>query len=236
MYYGSSPLSTILSTVVTPATPPTGAAQSASPYDLTTVEDAAFELQLTSSNDLDKWLQRVITACSLGIAQYCNRVFPLQTYQDTFFLQRDPFPGVIIGGAAPLQLKYEALAAGSSSVTENGVALVLGTDYLEDPGLSQLTRLDMRGFPMRWPKFEIAVQYQAGYAADSDEMTILADACLQFVKFRYFSRLRDPGIKSENVVGVYEASYLWGTGPGGPNDIPADIAGKIDRFRVPVVA
>lgn len=233
MYYGSSPLSTRISTVVTPAT----AKSPGSPYDLATLAQVKAEPWYSAgANVSDVWLQRIITACSNTIADYCNRIFQVQTYKETIFLQRDPPIAVTIGGAAPLQLKYEALVAGSSAVTENGNALILGADYLEDHESSQLTRLGFNGYPMRWPKLELTAQYKAGFAPGSPDMAILADACIDFVKWRWMSAKRDPALKSENVVGVYEAAYLWGTGPGGPDDMPAGVAEKIRRYRVPVIA
>jgi len=219
-------------TVVTTAATATGGA---SPFDLTTVSILNGEpwYQTTLSS---VWLQRVLTASSVSIANYCNRIFALQTYTDTFFPQRDPPISAAIGGLDPLQLAYFPMTAGSSIVTENGVLLVLGTDYFEDPELGQLTRIDINGLPMRWPRFEMVVQYQAGYALSAMPAD-LVDAAIDFVKWRVFSGTRDPGLKSQEIPGDISQSFLWGTGPGGPDDIPAPVAGKIDRYRIyPVVA
>lgn len=231
MYYGAAGIATHLSTVVTAATatPPAG------PYDLTTLTQVKAEPWYNASLS-DAWHSRIITACSLALARYCNRVFPLQTYLDTIFLQRDPPISPVIGGAATLQLNYAPLVAATSVVTENGVALTLNTDYREDPSASQLIRIDARGYPMRWPKLALSVQYNAGYASGSPEMLDLADAALEFVKFRAMSATRDPGLKSQEIVGDYAASYLWGSGPGGPLDLPATVAGRVERYRIiPIV-
>ena len=230
-WYGASSLFKRTTVVTTAATALSGA----SPFDLTTVAVLTGEPWFQQTlNPI--WLQRVLTACSISIANYCNRIFAQQTYTDTFFPQRDPPISVTIGGVDPLQLAYFPMTSGSSVVTENGVSLVLGTDYLEDPELGQLTRLDVNGWPMRWPKLGLVVQYQAGYTMAAIPPD-LADAAIEFVKWRYYSATRDPGLKSEEVPGDYSASYLWGTGPGGPDDIPATVSGKIERYRVaPVVA
>lgn len=219
-------------TVVTTAATATG---SASPFDLTTLTTLKGEpwYQISLS---DAWLQRVITASSIAIAQYCNRVFSQQSYTDTFFPQRDPPISPATGGVDPLQLAFFPMAPGSSVVTENGLALTLGTDYLEDPELSQLTRLGQYGYPMLWPKFPIVVQYQAGYSLSAMPSDLM-DAAIELVKWRVFTATRDPGLKSQDIPGDISQSFLWGTGPGGPDDMPATISGKIDRYRIyPIVA
>jgi len=53
------------------------------------------------------------------------------------------------------------------------------------------------------------------------------------------SGVEDPAIEWEgtlNAVGAYEASYVMGTGPGGEDDMPAEVTALINRYRVPVVA
>jgi hypothetical protein len=230
-WYGASSLFKRTTVVTTAATALSGA----SPFDLTTVAVLTGEPWFQQTlNPI--WLQRVLTACSISIANYCNRIFAQQTYTDTFFPQRDPPISVTIGGVDPLQLAYFPMTSGSSVVTENGVALVLGTDYLEDPELGQLTRLDVNGWPMRWPKLGLVVQYQAGYTMAAIPPD-LADAAIEFVKWRYYSATRDPSLKSQEIPGDISQSFLYGTGPGGPDDIPAVVSGKIDRYRIyPIVA
>ena len=56
------------------------------------------------------------------------------------------------------------------------------------------------------------------------------------VKARYYARKRDPMIRQESAPAAWEAAYWFGTGPGGPGDLPVDVAAKLDRFRVAVVA
>ena len=236
MYYGATAALTQTTVVLTPATPPSGASASASPYDLTTVTNAAFELQLGEGVALDQWLQRVITACSLVMAQYCNRIFPLQTYQDTIFPKRDPPMRIAVGGLDVVQLRRWPSVSPIVSLTENGVALTENTDYVVDYEKAQVSRYDPNtAYIIPWDEWPIVVQYQAGFAAGSADMAVLEDACLDFIRYRYFARLRDPTIRQENVEGVYSASYLYNTGPGGPDDIPGTVAEKINRYRTPVI-
>ena len=85
----------IVTTVLVPATS----------YDLTTLatikDDLAIPAADTSS---DATLARFITEQSALVAQYCNRVFPVETVRDTFFLDRDPYPYQVTGMLSELQL------------------------------------------------------------------------------------------------------------------------------------
>jgi hypothetical protein len=227
MYVGRSSQFHIVSTI-------TKAAASELLTDLATVKA---ELNLVSVDaNRDAVLTRYIAACSQAIQTYCNRIFAVQTIEDQFFPQRDAPISPVIQGVDPIQLSRWPIVALLSVVewpsSANPVTLTSGTDFLEDDDAGQLIRLDKFGAPKLWSTAPLTVQYSAGYATLPADVV---DACIDFVKFRYFARMRDPSLKSENVVGVYEASYLWGTGPGGPDDMPATVAGKIDRYRVPVI-
>lgn len=236
MYYGASAHFKTLSTVTTPATALLpGASRGASPFDLTTVSAVETELGVESSAQNNAYFQRVITACSLKMAQHCKRSFAIQTYQDTIFPLRDPPFRIATGGLDPVQTAQRPLISGSVTVTENGTTLVENTNYVVDYALGQITRYDPNDYPIPFDEWMIVVQYKAGFAPSAPDFSILADAAIEFVKFRYFARFRDPGLKSENVVGVYEAAYLWGTGPGGPLDIPGPVAEMIERYRVPTI-
>lgn len=61
------------------------------------------------------------------------------------------------------------------------------------------------------------------------------EAIVLLGKMRWLARTRDPMIRSQNVVGVYEAAYWAGTGIGGEGDMPADVTEKLDRYRVPSI-
>jgi hypothetical protein len=119
--------------------------------------------------------------------------------------------------------------------------LAEGVDFISDYNAAQpdfshgwLTRLfQMDANPRRWCGLPILVQYQAGFAQIPDD---LADAALQLVKAKWFSRLRDPLLRSKNVVGVYEAQYFFGSGPGSEGQFPPDVQATIDRYRVPTIA
>ena len=215
---------TLISTVLT-------AASDTDLTDLATVKD---ELAIQGTSD-DAFLSRQISIGSTAIQSYCNRVFASQTIQDQFWFARDSWPRVVRGDIAPLQLKsWPTISVTSVVETIGGAAttLVLGTDFLLDADHGQLTRLNRFGSPHHWQSPVVAI-YEAGYVDIPDDV---AEAAVLLVKMRYFARQRDPLIRSRNVSGVYEASYVAGTGPGGADDMPAEVTALIDRYRVPVLA
>jgi hypothetical protein len=113
------------------------------------------------------------------------------------------------------------------------VPLAESVDFDVDYRLGQLTRIDLDGYARKWPGLPLTVQYQAGFTTIPPP---LQDCAIQLVKARWFARQRDPNVKSENIEGVYSASYQFGTGPGGTGDMPVYVSDKLDRdWRVPVI-
>ena len=217
--------STLISTVVTPA----------ADTDLTTLATVKTELDIETTRH-DAWLSRAISVGSTAIQNYCNRILAPQTIEDQFWFARDSWPRVVRDEIAPLELTtWPTISITSVVETIVGVVttLVLGTDFLLDAEHGQLTRLNLLGYPCHWHSSPVVAIYQSGYAAIPDD---LDEACVMLVKMRWFARLRDPLIRSQNAAGVYEASYVMGTGPGGEDDMPAEVTTLINRYRVPVVA
>jgi hypothetical protein len=216
---------TLITTVVTPA----------SVTDLTDLATVKSDLAIAGTAD-DKFLSRQITVASAAIQSYCNRVFAPQTIQDQMWFARDSWPRIVRDEIAPLQLTNRPTIAIASVVeTIVGVAttLVEGTDFLLDAEHSDLTRLNLLGYPTHWKSSPVVAIYSAGYA---DLPADVGEAAILLVKMRWFARRRDPLVRSQNAVGVFESSYVMGTGPGGADDMPAEVTALIDRYRVPVVA
>lgn len=91
----------IISTVLVAAT----AISPAGPYDLTSLAEAKDELSIpTTDVSNDARLSRYITQASASIANYCNRVFAIETIQDQIFIQQDAYPYQVPGGVYALQL------------------------------------------------------------------------------------------------------------------------------------
>lgn len=217
---------TLITTVVVAAT----AASGGGAYDLTTLAVVKDELKKTDGSS-DATLRRFITSASLAVKQYCNRVFQVETVLDEFWPLRDPYPSLMRGGLAPLQLSRFPIVSVASAV-ENAVTLTVTTDYRIDPAKGQLVRLDSNGFPRHWPTFALAVQYSAGFATIPSDV---ADAVVRMVKQRWFARGTDTSIKHENIPGVREYDRWVSTGDEAGN-MPPDVVDILDNYRVPVTA
>ncbi len=127
----------VTTTVLTPATT----------YDLTTLANIKDDLAIPATDtSSDATLARFITEQSQLVAQYCNRVFPIETVQDSILLDRDAYPYQVPGTQMLLQLSRWPVVAVISVVDQvlNGVSntLVVGSDFLVDAALGWLTRIE----------------------------------------------------------------------------------------------
>lgn len=154
----------------------------------------------------------------------------------------EPTSGLIAGAALPQYiLALENIANVNLATPGTNVVpttLAEGVDFEADRPRGQLTRFFLDGYARAWPQLPIIVQYWAGYTQQSLQQDVpeLQDACIRLVKAAYFGRARDPRLRSENVVGAYEAQYWFANGPGAEGDFPPDVQMLIDDHRVPVMA
>lgn len=207
---------------------------------LTTKEHVRDDLKITSGAD-DAYIDRLIASQSAAASQYCNRTFALQTYCDTIRPQRDSRPYFLPNGRQPMFVRRTPLVS-VTSVTENDVALVAGTDYEVDLQMGFIYRLDDSGNPKPWPSYKIVVTYTAGYTLptqgkDGENCTLppdVEDAVIRMVKARYLARDRDPFLKQESIPGVLDQTFWVDTGESG--NISPDIRDLLDNYREPVVA
>lgn len=199
-------------------------------YDLTTLAIVKDELSIKdgASNTI---LQRYLTSASAAATQYCNRVFQAETIKDEFWAQRDRSPRVVTSRIELLQLSRWPIVS-VTSVTENAVALVDGTDFRVDYANGQLIRLGTNGYPRHWPVYPIAVVYVGGYATIP---TDVADAVIRMVRGRWNARGRDPMTRQIAIPGVIEQQFWVPTGADGGN-MPPDVSDILDNYRVPIVA
>lgn len=174
---------------------------------------------------------------------YAGAVSGAETLQNAAPLGVDtawtaPSGGLGAGAALPAYLLAVDNVQAPSALTAaplggNPVTLAEGVDFVADRRLGQLVRLGQDGYVRSWPALPLLVQYRAGFAEIPDDVQ---EAVILLVKMRWFARQRDPAIRSETAVGIFERSYVMGTGPGGTDDMPAEVTALIDRYRVPVVA
>jgi hypothetical protein len=215
----------IITTVVTPAT----AAQKIF-VDLATVKSY---LNIKDGTE-DAFLNLLRGWVSAEIIGYCNRVLAVEKITDEFWPPRDPFPQLLSTGIKPLQLtRFPIIANGVTSVIENGVTLVDGTDYRVDYANGQITRLNADStYPRQWPAWALAVTYSAGFAPMDPP---IVDAALRMISARRSARGRDPYSRQRSVPGVLEEQFWIPTGVDAGN-MPPDVSDILDNYRLPVIA
>lgn len=202
----------------------------ATSYDLTTLTNVKDELGISSTVS-DAALRRYITSASVAAAQYCNRVFQIETMKEEFFIKRDRYSRLIPGGADFLQLSRWPVDE-VASVVQNGVTLVEDTDFKVDYEKGYLLRIDENGFSRKWSIDPTLVEYDGGYETVPADVE---DAVIRMVSSRYIARGRDKSVRQENIPGVREVTYWIATGKESGN-LPPDVTDILDNYRVPVIS
>lgn len=204
-------------------------------YDLTNLAVIKGLLNIPGTAQ-DQYLGMLISAASTAAAQYCNRVFPSENVLDEFWLSRGD-AWKLPGGFSQLQLSRWPVCDVNSVVISHDPAsetttLTEDTDFRVDNKNGQLIRLNSNGNPCKWLPTYVAVNYVGGF---DDIPADVTDAVCRMVRSRYYANSRDPMLRSENIVGVYEAQYWIAVGSTTGNMMP-DVADVLDNYRVPVVA
>lgn len=184
----------------------------------------------TTNDDI---LGDLISRVSVQIAQYCNRPLVSETVEDTFLADRDPYPYQTPGGVNGLSLARWPVTS-VMSVVENSTALVADTDFVIDPASGIVWRIASNGFRVSWPSFNVVVRYVGGLASNAIPFDI-QDAAIRLIKGRWYARLRDPLLKSEDIPGVRSAQYWVDTGASATGAMPPDVVDLLDNYRTPVV-
>lgn len=216
----------VLTTVETPA----------SSYALTTLATIKSVLQI-ADNASDSYLNLLISQASATAAQYCNRVFAVETLSVVFRLERGYRGSGLLGRTSPLQLPRWPLTAIASIETlcnsaDTPTTLVESVDFEADYTVGQLFRLDMYGNPRNWEAIRTTVAFSAGYTTTPPD---LEAAVIDLVKMPWFARTRDPLLRSDAVEGVGTQQF-WIGAMGQDGAVPPAIASRLDNYRVPVVA
>ncbi len=109
-----------------------------------------------------------------------------------------------------------------SSVTENGIALVQGTDFEIEARSGLLWRLS-NGSRCSWTASNTVVSYTSGYVLPQDMGTRtlpydIEDAALSLIKGSYFGRSQNPSVILEVTEGVGRTQYAPSGSAIGIND------------------
>jgi hypothetical protein len=202
----------------------TSAAESLDLTDLATVKS---ELSIKDGDTAeDAFLSRAITQLSAVAQNYCNRVFPVQSYQDQFRFSRwHRRDSLRVDQGRPLRLANAPVQI-IASVTEDGVGLTPG-DYEFDPSTGLLYRLwDSQAG--HWNARLITVQYDAGYEEIPADVV---EAVLRLVTMRFKAKGRDPMLVQTSAPNTGERRYWVGNLPGQSGSLPTEIEAILDPYR-----
>lgn len=185
--------------------------------DLTTL--AAVKAELGDDVGVsDDQLGRFITQASNVIAKYCNRVFAIETVEETFRFN---------SSAAGLMLARYPVTEVVSIV--DGETTLAADDYDLDRQTGIIDRLSSSGAISRWCAGKTIIAYKAGFALPAGLPEGIERACITLVKQYVAAGDRDPMVRSEASDGVGSTDYFSGAGTG----LPPEVEGLISLHRVP---
>jgi hypothetical protein len=186
---------------------------------LVSLDDLREQLRIKSNDTAnDVWLTKVIDRTSRQAERYCNRIFVVQTYLDTF---RGGSGGT---NSEPLILSQAPVDPVSLVVTLDGAALTAA-----DLGLDQYAGLLYRlTEPMHWQSTtSLSVSYAAGFdPVPFDVQQAVLDLCTM----DNAGRGRDPMLRATESPGLGRQEFWVGGVPGG-SMIPQDIASLLNPYR-----
>lgn len=159
-----------------------------------------------TSSTYDTLLETIIDQISDDCARYCAlasdsagafATFGAETLRATWYANSGVRDDVLF---LPWRPKVSV-----STVVENGVSLVAGTDYRLLGG--QLQRI-VSAAPAVWePCYEVVVTLTAGWTLPAGVPSSLEARVIDQVRMVFAGRNRDPSVRSFSVPDVYQAAY-----------------------------
>lgn len=187
-------------------------------YDLTLLATVKAELGITDRAS-DTVLRSYIKQASDVIAEFCNRVFALETVTEAFRIGHDFHEGF---SHSPYPMSFELTlkrypVVSIVSVTENGIALT-SDQYEVDAENGTISRICGSQYS-RWQIGRVLVTYSAGFVLPGGLPRGIERAAIQLVKQFASSGDRDPLVRSERVDGAGTTEYFGADGTGLTPDI-----------------
>jgi hypothetical protein len=179
----------LISRVITPATDP----------GLITLDDAKLVLGVAESDTShDDIIQAEINAVSAAISNYCDRLFPKQTY-------RDQFSQFYWSYAEPLRAQQYPILLDDSTPPIPLLGVTIDGGVL-DPTLFEVDLDTGRAFRLNggWGGTAVVMDYTAGYDPIPADLQAAAN---EWLTARWLMRGRDPSIRSEAVFDVLTVQY-----------------------------
>jgi hypothetical protein len=155
-------------------TPSIEVIEEADSYDLVTLEDVKAVLNITTDTD-DVRLASIITFSSKIIADACDRVFALETVEETTVLNGSAEGGLILNRYPIVELQ---------SVENEGSPI-------------EVTVFDAGGGVLHGPLVgRNVIVYKAGYDLPDNAPGPLSMACIDLIRQTYYYGSRDPTVQS----------------------------------------
>jgi hypothetical protein len=191
---------------------------------LISLDDLREQLRVNPNDTSNNaWWTKVIARTSRQAERYCNRIFVVQTYSDSYT------PNVTAQAGEPLILSQAPVDPASLSVTADGTVLNPATDF----GLDQYAGLVYRLGNLQWTSTTSLVAiYAGGFTNIPDDVQ---QAVLELCTLENSGRGRDPMLRASETPGLGRQEYWVGGLPGGAL-IPQDIAGLLNPYRRGLVA
>jgi hypothetical protein len=181
---------------------------------LTTLANFKAAANITASTAEDSLIGQLIARTSDLLARECGLVETAGGERPTF--GNEKLTATWLDGFSyrghTLVLPWRVPATEITSVVEDGVTLVAGTDYvLVDSRPGRLLRLEdsRRSF---WSAATIVVVFKAGWTLPASVPPEVEAAAIEQMRAAWFARARDPNVLSEQVPDVYSATYSVGGG------------------------
>jgi hypothetical protein len=194
--------------------------------DLTTLATVKDELGVTD-NTIDTKLGRYINQASGMIAEYCNRVFAIETVTETMrngprrsYSLSNPWHGQ---QQSLILQRYPVISI--VSLAENDI-LLDPSAYEVDAANGEIQRLDNSQYSL-WSASKITITYSAGFTLPTGLPSGIERACIMLVKQFAASGDRDPMVQSERSDGVGSTQFFNASGTG----LPPEVEGLISIHR-----
>lgn len=186
----------------------TAAAADAAARRLTTKEKVKAALRITATTD-DTLIESKIDQVSALAATYCKLARPLgatpptlgaETLRATWFAEPDRCTGTLV-------LPWRAPLRAITSIVENDVALIEGTDFelLNGGLLLRLSSVTGRG--KLWSGHKIVAVYTAGLSLPDSVPADLEGQVIEQVKLFYMGTARDPSVRQLTVPDVIGTTF-----------------------------
>lgn len=195
-------------------------------HRLTTLASVKGELRLTGGGD-DEFLLDMIDRASAVIRRWCNRSLALEAVREVV-RSTNPAPTLLLS-------RWPVVSVTSVAI---GTTDLADTEYEAETDNGMLYRLTAGDSRCPWPVGKITIDYQAGYVLPGQPGRTLPDdierAAIMLVKAGWFSRTRDPLVRSEDVAGVMSTSFWVGGFTDGAS-LPPDVGGLLSPHRQPAL-